>query len=66
MTSRREQALGYAILGVFSLIALFPIAGILLTALQEPGRRRDVRRLRRPALRNFTTAWSDGQLRRST
>jgi raffinose/stachyose/melibiose transport system permease protein len=36
VTSRAEQTLGYAILGVFSLIALFPIAGIVLTALQDP------------------------------
>ena len=33
MIDRREQALTYALLGVFSLIALVPIAGILLTAL---------------------------------
>ena len=32
MIDRREQALTYALLGVFSVIALVPIAGILLTA----------------------------------
>jgi raffinose/stachyose/melibiose transport system permease protein len=32
MTSRTEQALGYAILGVFSIIALYPIVMILFTA----------------------------------
>ena len=37
MIDRREQALTYALLGVFSLIALAPIAGIVLTALQTPG-----------------------------
>ena len=37
MIDRREQALTYALLGVFSLIALVPIVGILLTALQAPG-----------------------------
>ena len=37
MIARREQALNYAILGVFSLIALYPIVGILLTALAPPG-----------------------------
>ena len=36
MTSRSEQTLGYVILGLFSIIALFPIVGILLTALQDP------------------------------
>ncbi len=33
MTSRSEQTLGYVILGLFSIIALFPIAGIVLTAI---------------------------------
>ena len=37
MTSRNEQAFGYVILGLFSIIALFPIVGIVLTALQDPG-----------------------------
>ena len=36
MTSRGEQTLGYVILGVFSLIALLPIVGIVFTALQDP------------------------------
>ena len=36
MTSRSEQSLGYVILGVFSLIALAPIVGILFTSLQDP------------------------------
>jgi raffinose/stachyose/melibiose transport system permease protein len=37
MTSNREQALTYTILGVFSIFALFPIVGIVLTAVQDPG-----------------------------
>ena len=37
MIDRREQALTYALLGVFSIIALVPIVGIVLTALQAPG-----------------------------
>ena len=37
MIARSEQALNYAILGFFSLVALYPIAGILLTALAPPG-----------------------------
>jgi raffinose/stachyose/melibiose transport system permease protein len=36
MTSRSEQTLGYVVLGAFSLIALFPIAGIVFTSLQDP------------------------------
>jgi ABC-type glycerol-3-phosphate transport system permease component len=35
MIDRREQALAYTILGVFSLIALLPIVGIVFTALQS-------------------------------
>ena len=35
MTSRREQTATYTILGVFALIALLPIVGILFTALQD-------------------------------
>jgi len=31
--SRREQALNYAILGLFALIALYPVFGVLMTAL---------------------------------
>ena len=37
MIARREQALTYLLLGVFSIIALAPIVGIVLTALQEQG-----------------------------
>jgi raffinose/stachyose/melibiose transport system permease protein len=57
---RREQALTYALLGVFSLIALAPIAGIVLTALQTPG---ELNSFGTPGgfhVRNFATAWDDG------
>ena len=37
MTRRREQHLTYVLLGVFSLIALVPIVGIVVTALQDAG-----------------------------
>ena len=37
MIARREQHLTYLLLGVFGLIALAPIVGIVLTALQERG-----------------------------
>ncbi len=36
MISRREQTVTYALLGVFTLIALVPLVGIVLTALQDP------------------------------
>ena len=35
MTSRTELSLTYAMLGAFALIALLPIVGIVLTALQD-------------------------------
>jgi raffinose/stachyose/melibiose transport system permease protein len=57
---RREQALTYALLGVFSLIALVPIAGIVLTALQTPG---ELTTFGRPGgfhAGNFATAWEEG------
>jgi raffinose/stachyose/melibiose transport system permease protein len=57
---RREQALTYALLGVFSLIALAPIAGIILTALQTPG---ELASFGTPAgfhVDNFATAWDEG------
>jgi raffinose/stachyose/melibiose transport system permease protein len=60
MIDRREQALTYALLGVFSLVALVPIAGIVLTALRAPG---ELTSFGRPGgfhPGNFATAWEDG------
>ena len=60
MIDRREQALTYALLGVFSLIALAPIAGIVLTALQTPA---EIASFGEPGgfhVRNFATAWDEG------
>jgi raffinose/stachyose/melibiose transport system permease protein len=57
---RREQALTYALLGVFSLIALVPIAGILLTALQTPGELATFGEPHGFHLGNFATAWDEG------
>jgi raffinose/stachyose/melibiose transport system permease protein len=60
MIDRREQALTYTLLGVFSLIALVPIAGIVLTALQAPG---ELATFGEPAglhPGNFATAWEEG------
>jgi raffinose/stachyose/melibiose transport system permease protein len=44
--ARRQQVLAHVVLGVFALLALAPIARIVLTALGEPG--------------SFGTAWGDG------
>ena len=60
MIDRREQALTYTLLGVFSLIALVPIAGIVLTALQPPG---ELATFGEPSgfhPGNFATAWDEG------
>jgi raffinose/stachyose/melibiose transport system permease protein len=57
---RREQALTYTLLGVFSLIALVPIAGIVLTALQAPG---ELATFGEPSgfhPGNFAAAWDEG------
>jgi raffinose/stachyose/melibiose transport system permease protein len=60
MTSRREQSLTYALLGVFSLIALLPIAGIVLTALQQKGGGASFGSFDGLHFDNFKRAWQDG------
>jgi raffinose/stachyose/melibiose transport system permease protein len=60
MINRREQALAYLTLGLFSLIALAPIAAIVLTALQPPGAAATVGEPAGVHLGNFKTAWEDG------
>jgi raffinose/stachyose/melibiose transport system permease protein len=60
MTSRRDVALTYTVLGVFSLIALMPIVGILFTALQEPGGLAGFGRFDGIHPGNFADAWRDG------
>ncbi len=60
MIDRREQALTYTLLGVFSLIALVPIAGILLTALQAPGEIANFGAYNGLHFGNFATAWDEG------
>ena len=57
---RGEQALNYAILGVFSLIALYPVAGILLTALAPPGELSGFGIPSSIDLGNFRNAWVEG------
>jgi raffinose/stachyose/melibiose transport system permease protein len=60
MTSRTEQTLGYVILGLFSLIALAPIAGILFTAVQNPSGTAGFGVFDGIHFGNFKTAWEDG------
>jgi raffinose/stachyose/melibiose transport system permease protein len=60
VTTRHEQYLTYLLLGVFSLIALAPIVGIIITALQSPG---GVAAFGQPDgfhIGNFATAWDEG------
>jgi raffinose/stachyose/melibiose transport system permease protein len=60
MTSRREQSLTYAVLGAFSLIALLPIVGIVLTALQDQDSVAAFGSFDGVHLGNFADAWRDG------
>jgi raffinose/stachyose/melibiose transport system permease protein len=60
MTSRAEQSLTYAVLGVFSLFALLPIAGIVLTAVQDPNGLAAFGSFDGIHLGNFADAWRDG------
>ncbi|MGH3489165.1 MAG: hypothetical protein ACRDP8_14800 [Actinopolymorphaceae bacterium] len=38
MISKREAALNYLVLGLFAAVALFPLLGVLSSALTEPSR----------------------------
>ncbi len=60
MTSRVEQSLTYAILGAFSLLALLPIVGIVLTALQDPRGLETFGSFDGIHLGNFADAWDEG------
>jgi raffinose/stachyose/melibiose transport system permease protein len=60
MTVRREQYFTYLLLGVFSLIALVPIAGIILTALQKQGGLESFGHFDGLHVSNFGDAWSEG------
>jgi raffinose/stachyose/melibiose transport system permease protein len=60
MIARREQYLTYLLLGVFTLIALVPLVGILFTALQD---RQSLSTFGTPNglnFENFADAWRDG------
>jgi raffinose/stachyose/melibiose transport system permease protein len=58
--ARREQQLAYLLLGVFSLIALVPIVGIVVTALQARGGAASFGVPDGLNLDNFATAWDEG------
>jgi raffinose/stachyose/melibiose transport system permease protein len=60
VTSRRDETLAYTVLGLFSLIAILPIAGIVLTALQQPGGLAGFGRFDGFHPGNFGDAWRDG------
>ena len=60
MIDRREQALTYLLLGVFSIIALVPIVGIVLTALQTPGELATFGTPNGFHVANFSAAWDEG------
>ena len=60
MIARGERTLNYVILGFFSLVALYPIAGILLTALAPPGELVGFGLPSSLHFRNFADAWEQG------
>jgi raffinose/stachyose/melibiose transport system permease protein len=60
MIDRREQAVAYTILGAFSLIALLPIMGIVVTALQSRSGTATFGAFDGLHFSNFADAWSDG------
>lgn len=61
MTSRREIVLNYVVLGVFAVLALAPILGVLIMALTPPAESSATFHLpSRLDFSNFATAWSDG------
>jgi raffinose/stachyose/melibiose transport system permease protein len=60
MTARREQYVTYLLLGVFSLIALVPIVGIIVTALQDRGSLASFGVPNGLNFDNFARAWDEG------
>jgi raffinose/stachyose/melibiose transport system permease protein len=58
--ARREEQLTYLLLGVFSLIALVPIVGIVVTALQARGGAASFGVPDGLNVDNFATAWDEG------
>jgi raffinose/stachyose/melibiose transport system permease protein len=60
VTSRRELSLTYAVLGAFSVFALAPVVGIVLTALQDPDGLAAFGSFNGLHPSNFVDAWEDG------
>jgi raffinose/stachyose/melibiose transport system permease protein len=60
MISRREQTLTYVVLGAFSLFALLPVVGIVVTALQERGAGAVFGTFEGLNPDNFADAWREG------
>jgi ABC-type maltose transport system permease subunit len=60
LIDRREQLVNYAILGFFSLVALYPIVGILSTALSAPGSSAGFHLSTDLHFSNFSEAWTQG------
>jgi raffinose/stachyose/melibiose transport system permease protein len=56
---RREQYLAHLLLGVFALVALVPVAGIVLTALQDPSELASFGEPNGLHPGNFATAWEE-------
>jgi raffinose/stachyose/melibiose transport system permease protein len=60
VTGRGERALNYTVLTFFSFIALYPVAGLLLSAVQPPGSSVGFALPRSVNLDNFAGAWTEG------
>jgi raffinose/stachyose/melibiose transport system permease protein len=60
MIARRERVLNYAILGVFSLVAIYPVLGVLATALDAPGSAGGFHLPSELHFSNFSNAWTEG------
>jgi raffinose/stachyose/melibiose transport system permease protein len=60
MISRRESLVNYAILIAFSLFALYPVVGVLTTALADPGTASGFRLSTDFHWSNFSDAWAQG------
>ena len=60
MIARREQVVNYVVLAVFSLVALYPVLGILSTALGAPGESAGFHLPSGLHFSNFSDAWTQG------
>jgi raffinose/stachyose/melibiose transport system permease protein len=60
MISRREHLVNYAILIAFSLFALYPVVGVLTTALTDPGTASGFSLSTDFHFSNFSAAWDQG------